>query len=220
MTLQDFLTQVGVIAQEKPVYHLGGDGSGGQCDCIGLVIGACRRCGIRWKGIHGSNWSARNATEDIRRIVSAGELSLGDLVYKARTPSSSRYALPARYNVHFDDKDYYHIGVVTQLNPLRITHCTSPDGITVDKKLEQWKYHGRLNLITGNTPALPTTIRYGSRGDAVAQLQLLLREQGFNLQPDGIFGPMTQEALRSYQSSRGLEADGIAGPKTWTSLLT
>lgn len=35
---------------------------------------------------------------------------------------------------------------------------------------------------------------------------------------DGIFGGRTEEAVRSYQRSRGLGADGIVGCNTWRSL--
>lgn len=57
------------------------------------------------------------------------------------------------------------------------------------------------------------TIRKGSRGDTVAALQRKL-----NLIADGIFGPITDEAVRDFQKSHGLAADGIVGPKTWAAL--
>ena len=57
------------------------------------------------------------------------------------------------------------------------------------------------------------TIRKGSRGDTVAILQRKL-----NLIADGIFGPITDEAVRDFQKSHGLAADGIVGPKTWAAL--
>ena len=221
MTTGDFLAQVQAIADEQPVYRLGGDGSDGSCDCIGLIIGACRRCGVEWPGIHGSNWAARNVTDSMSRIPRASALSPGDLVYKALKPSSSGYDLPARYAAHFDTKDYYHVGVVTGVSPLRITHCTSPHGIAVDTRLGHWQYSGRLTLLEDSADAhvLPATVRKGSRGSAVTQLQLLLRQEGYSLQPDGIFGPMTLETVRSFQTSSQLAADGIVGPLTWHALL-
>ena len=48
---------------------------------------------------------------------------------------------------------------------------------------------------------------------AVKVVQRLLR-----CYPDGIFGPMTDEAVRDFQKRRGLQVDGIVGPKTWLKL--
>jgi peptidoglycan hydrolase-like protein with peptidoglycan-binding domain len=62
------------------------------------------------------------------------------------------------------------------------------------------------------------TLRQGSRGAAVTQLQNLLRNKGFNVTADGDFGPKTAAAVKSFQSSRGLVADGVVGPKTWAAL--
>jgi len=59
----------------------------------------------------------------------------------------------------------------------------------------------------------------GSRGDAVTALQRKLFAMGFNPGTiDGIFGPKTDQAVRSYQEKKGLQVDGIAGPETFTSL--
>ena len=57
--------------------------------------------------------------------------------------------------------------------------------------------------------------QYGSRGNEVRKLQTKLKELGFyNGSIDGIFGNNTKKAVISFQKSRGLKADGIAGPKT------
>ena len=54
------------------------------------------------------------------------------------------------------------------------------------------------------------TIRKGSRGNDVKRLQTYL-----HLMPDGIFGPLTEEAVKEFQKSHDLGADGIVGAKTW-----
>ena len=146
MLLEAFIAQVEAIAQASPVYRLGGDGSDGTCDCIGLVIGAIRRAGGSWTGTHGSNYAARYEMRELLPVTDAGELCLGDVVYKARTPGQAGYALPERYKSDPDQRDYYHVGVVTAVEPLEITHCTGP-GIVRDTKLGKWTYRGRLEKV-------------------------------------------------------------------------
>lgn len=141
-----FLEKVQEIATSKPTYKLGHDGSDGTCDCIGLIIGAIRRAGGSWTGIHGSNYSARYEMRELLPVMDAGELNLGDAVYKARMPGEVGYALPERYKNDPDQRDYYHVGVVTAVEPLEITHCTGP-GIVRDTKLGKWTYRGRLEKV-------------------------------------------------------------------------
>jgi hypothetical protein len=58
----------------------------------------------------------------------------------------------------------------------------------------------------------------GSSGPAVAQCQELLTAAGFTVTSDGVFGPRTRAAVVAFQSSRGLDPDGIVGPLTWGAL--
>lgn len=146
--VQKFLAMVDVIKRLNPAYKQPGDGSDGTCDCIGLVIGALRRMGLKWSGIHGSNYAARYQTVDLEPIHGVASLELGDVVYKAHNQGAAKYALPSRYkpgNQYYngDLRDYYHVGVVTQVNPMRITHMTSPH-MKVDTSLGNWNYHGKI----------------------------------------------------------------------------
>ena len=62
---------------------------------------------------------------------------------------------------------------------------------------------------------LNQTIRKGSRGPLVAEVQ-----EKLDINPaDGIFGPGTEKIVKHWQSSNGLVADGIVGPKTLGKLL-
>jgi metacaspase-1 len=67
------------------------------------------------------------------------------------------------------------------------------------------------------TPSRPA-LRQGDRGDAVKELQQLLRDHGYSITPDGIFGSYTASIVRQFQRSCGLPADGIVGPDTWSAL--
>ncbi len=64
-----------------------------------------------------------------------------------------------------------------------------------------------------------TTIRYGDRGSRVTTLQQALISAG-NLsgKVDGIFGTQTFNAVKSFQRSKKLTADGLAGKNTLTAL--
>ena len=57
------------------------------------------------------------------------------------------------------------------------------------------------------------TIKKGDKGQEVKVLQRAL-----HLIDDGVFGPITEEAVKSWQKSHGLVADGVVGQKTWLSL--
>lgn len=57
--------------------------------------------------------------------------------------------------------------------------------------------------------------KIGSRGDEVRRIQNKLKALGyFNGTVDGIYGAKTQSAVKRYQQSVGITADGVAGPKT------
>lgn len=56
------------------------------------------------------------------------------------------------------------------------------------------------------------------RSPRVVQVQRLLRRHGIPLRIDGIYGPVTAAAVRGFQRSRGLTADGRANPPTITAL--
>ena len=59
-------------------------------------------------------------------------------------------------------------------------------------------------------------LKRGSEGSEVAALQARLRELGFD--PEGVFGPVTELAVRRFQEARGLLPDGIVGPLTQAEL--
>ena len=58
------------------------------------------------------------------------------------------------------------------------------------------------------------TYKRGSRGEGVKKIQMAL-----HLYPDGIFGQLTEEAVRAFQAEKGLKVDGIVGDKTMAALL-
>ena len=69
-----------------------------------------------------------------------------------------------------------------------------------------------------------TTLRQGSTGSAVEQLQFWLNtlaqyDAGIpSTAVDGVFGSRTAAAVRAFQRREGLTADGVVGRATWTTL--
>ena len=64
------------------------------------------------------------------------------------------------------------------------------------------------------------TLKYESRGPEVELLQLGLTRAGTEPGPiDGIFGGRTRVSLQRFQQSSGLDPDGIFGPKSQNALL-
>lgn len=64
------------------------------------------------------------------------------------------------------------------------------------------------------------TIKKGSYGHNVNKLQVMLSTLGFyDGAVDGMFGKMTEAAVKGYQKHVGLVADGVVGPKTNSALF-
>jgi putative chitinase len=63
------------------------------------------------------------------------------------------------------------------------------------------------------------TLKQGSSGPDVQALQQKLKDLGFDPNGvDGHFGPGTTKAVTAFQQSKGLQADGVAGPATLAAL--
>lgn len=67
--------------------------------------------------------------------------------------------------------------------------------------------------------ARETLSKIGSRGNEVRQIQQRLKDEGYYKgSVDGIYGTQTKQAVLLYQQRNGLNADGVAGTLTLTSL--
>lgn len=96
-------------------------------------------------------------------------------------------------------------GIWSYVEPISLT----PTWVHFDKRF------GTPACSTGGFPL----IRRGSLSNYVLIAQDDLNTLGYSTGGlDGIFGSATYNAVRSYQSSRGLAVDGIVGCNTWRSL--
>jgi putative chitinase len=116
-----------------------------------------------------------------------------------------------------------------KINP----NCDADDLITVTKKVNGglrglpdrrqllMKAKAALARVEGivvasSAPAdAKPVLRRGSQGDAVGELQTLLRKAGFPLAIDQDFGAATELAVMGVQKDARLTADGVVDPPTW-----
>ena len=182
-------------------------------DCSGMFVRAYRNQSARI--YHGSNTIWRRYLSQKGLILSVADLRPGMAVFKwkEKTPET------------FDDTlgDFCHIGLVTSVDPLRIVHA-STEGMKVkaDSRIGKWQYWGILKAVemdeVAETLPVRTYLRRGSRGSEVKALQRALRDEGYELEIDGVFGHITENCVRTFQSRCGLKRDGIVGPLTWAAL--
>jgi N-acetyl-anhydromuramyl-L-alanine amidase AmpD len=70
--------------------------------------------------------------------------------------------------------------------------------------------HGAIN---------PPTLRRGDTGIWVDRLQRLLKRHGYDVSCCGVFGPVTEIALRSFQHLHHLPVNGVTDTSTWLQLI-
>jgi hypothetical protein len=90
----------------------------------------------------------------------------------------------------------------------------------------RWYYDGNIYVDLASAQAPPS---FGRRllvqtprleGQDVRAMQERLSMLGYwPGDADGIYGPTTEEAVKSFQTNNGLEVDGIVGPQTWERLF-
>lgn len=90
---------------------------------------------------------------------------------------------------------------------------------------QSMKWAGGFALGTGLLAAAPAVsdaadlLNKGDRGDDVSEAQSVLEDEGYyDYAVDGIYGPITDSAVRSFQRDQGLVVDGIIGPNTRAAL--
>jgi peptidoglycan L-alanyl-D-glutamate endopeptidase CwlK len=70
------------------------------------------------------------------------------------------------------------------------------------------------------TRAAAVNVRPGARGNMTYLIQAALYIRGYReVVPDGVFGPVTERAVRAFQNASGLTVDSVAGPNTQNALF-
>lgn len=92
----------------------------------------------------------------------------------------------------------------------------------MNKKWTHWAIPKGVEADYDPDNVIRPTLRRGSKGPYVKEMQEILARLGYDLGSCGIdsdYGKMTQAAVSSFQKDHGLTADGICGKNTWTALL-
>ena len=190
-------------------------------DCSGLFSWAFKQLGGYM--YHGSDTMFR------KYCSSKGELKKGK-----RTDCGT--LKPGTAVFVWNGKKYSHVGLFVGGETV-IEAMGTINGVTTTKVTAgKWTYWGELvgvlyenaeSAVSGNKdlvqvqPAGKATLRKGSKGDTVRELQTMLLKLGYDLGPcgiDGDFGKATEAAVRSFQSDHRLAVDGVVGKNTWAEL--
>ena len=79
---------------------------------------------------------------------------------------------------------------------------------------ETWSY------LTADRHTLWPLVKPGDTGYRVLPVQYLLRERGFDIAADGVYGPITGEAVRQFDAAnRGVFVSDVVGNLTWPTLI-
>ncbi|MBR2663328.1 MAG: peptidoglycan-binding protein, partial [Clostridia bacterium] len=190
-------------------------------DCSGLFSWAFKLLGGYM--YHGSDTMFR------KYCTSKGELKKGKRTDGATLkPGTSVFV--------WNGKKYSHVGLFIGGDTV-IEAMGTINGVTTSKVTAgKWTHWGELtgvlyenaeSAVSENSdfvqvqPVGKPTVRKGSKGDAVRELQIMLLKLGYDLGPcgiDGDFGKATEAAVRSFQSDHRLAVDGVVGKNTWAEL--
>ena len=172
-------------------------------DCIAFVNQLLDYAGIDHYGAgcttmwnHAANWSEK-----------------GLLAYMPETP-----CLVFQRQSKQEPNKMQHIGFY--IGGGYVIHCSRE---VKKQKLSDypWTNYGIPVGMGGDVPVTHKTIKKGSTGPDVVLCQQDLIFLGYDLGPkgaDGIFGSLTDAAVRAFQGSVGLKQDGIVGRDTWAAL--
>lgn len=130
------------------------------------------------------------------RTVKRSELREGDMVFRM----SGGRAVHVGYAIDHD----------------RVIEAKGRDVGVVESRVSGWDRYGRPPFYSSRELRIASPYM---RGDDVRELQIALRDRGFDPgQIDGVYGKKTERAVKRFQKASGLKADGIAGKHTFFAL--
>ena len=132
------------------------------------------------------------------------------------------------------DNDYF-LGKGNDLRDKSNPYCIPDEVIEIFEK-HNWFWGGNFEICAdtmhfqylglemlhyqNNSPFRTLQLKSGyMKGTDVRNLQQRLRELGYKVTVDGVYGSKTASAIQKYQRDHGLEANGIVDYKTWETII-
>ncbi|MCQ6266917.1 peptidoglycan-binding protein [Fictibacillus sp. WQ 8-8] len=140
-----------------------------------------------------------------------GEAALGDHTLKQGMWDKDVHQLQQKLK----DKGYFHYtettGFYGDITAASVKDFQKRNGLKVDGIAGKRTAEALLQSSLGKSNIL----KQGNKGYAVSGLQSELKDQGFyNYTVDGIYGPVTVNAVKAFQKAKGIAVDGLTGPQT------
>ena len=161
-------------------------------DCSGLSKWALTKLGIT-KGIyHGSNSQFNKNCSVTEPITAGAKIPVGALIFTGKEKGK-----------------HDHVGILVTDTCVCEAKGTNEGVVHTPISNKKWTYFGLLKdveyeVLTPIMEPMPkphTTLRRGSKGEEVKELQTILAKNGSTLQIDGIFGIGTQTAVKAFQKA-------------------
>jgi hypothetical protein len=176
----------------------------------------------------GEYLASRFSGNDVGRKIPVSEARPGDIVMFKNTYGDYPAGTITHVGIYVGDGMMVDRPTASKPVQMRSINTFGEDNVVVYRPhaYGQTQSIGKPDQGTPTTtsPAAPVTaqgmpmLREGDSGQSVRQLQETLNRNGAKLDVDGQFGPLTRAEVERYQRTKGLDADGIAGPKTWGAL--
>ena len=150
------------------------------------------------------------ATEDVALYKKLGPDAIGKTIAEAISNKTTNTKLDNNTN---------------ESTPVVNNKATSTGDDWVRRLQQECNNQGFSKQVVDGIPGPATlagcpVLKKGSQGNITKLLQEKLVKLGYNTNGvDGIFGSGTYSAVREFQKTRGLSADGIVGQNTWRKLL-
>lgn len=161
---------------------------------------------------------------------------------KGRLTAELKQTIPAGYAVFTGETAGNHPHVGLYIGDGEVIEAKGTINGVIKSQItdKKWTFYGQLKDVnyadsgigdpayyerpTVQAPAAAShpTLRHGSKGEAVIELQSALVKLGYGLGPcgiDGDYGRATKAAVEEFQLKNHVDpVDGICGPKTWAAI--